>query len=139
MGSFKLPDDLPKNLCFIAAGSGVTPFRSMIKFLLDSGSGTDLWLLHSVKSQAEILFQEDFKTWSGAQKRFHYIPTITQDFDDNWDNETGRIREDLLRKHIPDAPNVYLLCGAPQFVTDVEKILKDTLSVAPERIRREQW
>ena len=44
------------------------------------------------------------------------MQTITQDFDDNWINETGRINETLLLKHIPDKPTTFMLCGPPEFV-----------------------
>lgn len=139
MGSFGLPDTLDQPLCFISAGSGIAPFRSMIKFLLDNSAGKDLWLLHSVKTPADLMFREEMQLWSGTHKRFRYIPTITRDFDDDWKNETGRITETLLRKHLPKTGCTYLLCGPPAFVTDMEKLLRETLKVPAESIRREQW
>jgi glycine betaine catabolism B len=134
-----LPDPLDTPLCFIAAGTGVTPFRSMSKFLIDQSSPVEVWLLHSVKTQKDLLFHDDFSEWSGGAKWFHYVPTITQDFDDNWKNETGRINDTLLLKHIPSQAVTYLLCGPTAFVNDMEALLKGTLAVPPERIKREKW
>jgi ferredoxin-NADP reductase len=133
-----LPEPLPNVICFIAAGTGVTPFRAMIKSLIDTNADADLWLLHSVKTRAELLFQAEFSEWSGLYQRFHYVPTLTQDFDDDWKNETGRINEVLLRKHIPIHPATYLLCGPGTFVADMEEMLKHSLKVEPQHIRREQ-
>jgi len=134
-----LPDPLPDTLCFIAAGTGVTPFRSMIKSLIDTQSTAEVWLLHSVKARGELIFQPQFSEWSGMYNHFHYVPTLTQDFDDNWENETGRINELLLRKHIPEKPVTFMLCGPPAFVGDMDHMLKTSLNIKPENIRREQW
>ena len=134
-----LPEPIPDTLCFIAAGTGVTPFRSVIKYLIDTETPAQLWLLHSVKTKADLLFQPEFSDWSGSHSHFHYVPTLTQDFDDNWKNETGRINEVLLRKHIQDKPVTFMLCGPPAFVGDMEHMLKNVMNVKPEAIRREQW
>jgi ferredoxin-NADP reductase len=137
--SLTLPEPIPETVCFIAAGTGVTPFRSMIKSLLDTDAGTELWLLHSVKTRGELIFQPEFSEWSGSNARFHYVPTLTKDFDDDWKNETGRINEILVRKHIPEKPVTFMLCGPPAFVGDMERMLKEALQVQPANIRREQW
>jgi ferredoxin-NADP reductase len=138
-GSLSLPDVVAEPLVFVAAGTGVTPCRSMIRFLIDQSIQGDFWLLHSVRSQADLLFQDDFKAWSGEYKHFHYVPTITKDYDSTWKNETGRIGEALIRKHVTAHPCVYFLCGPGAFVNDMEKLLKETLQVPQNRIRREKW
>jgi ferredoxin-NADP reductase len=138
-GSLSLPDPVKDSLAFIAAGTGITPFRSMIRFLIDSSVPTEYYLLHSVRSQRELLFHDEFRNWSGKNKNFHYIPTITQDFDNNWIHETGRIGEVLIRKHVTASPCTYLLCGPTAFVNDMEKLLKDNLKFPQDRIRREKW
>jgi NAD(P)H-flavin reductase len=137
--SLMLPDPMPETLCFIAAGTGVTPFRAIIKSLIDTESPADVWLLHSVKTRGELIFQKEFSEWAGLYTRFHYVPTLTQDFDDNWANETGRINEVLVRKHIPEKPVTFMLCGPPAFVGDMEHMLTNTLKIQPAHIRREQW
>jgi ferredoxin-NADP reductase len=96
-------------------------------------------LLHSVRSQRDLLFHEDFLEWMGKNKTFHYVPTITKDFDTDWKHETGRIGETLIRKHVTGHPCTYLLCGPGAFVNDMEKLLKDTLQVPQDRLRREKW
>lgn len=131
------PQTLP--ICMVAAGTGVTPFRSMAKFLVDQGSPTDVWLLHSVKRRDDLLFRDDFTEWSGHNPWFHYVPTITQDADDNWINETGRINQTLLMKHIPQKPTDFLICGPTEFVKDIEALLKRFFDVPEERIRKEKW
>lgn len=138
-GGLALPDPLTEPMCLVAAGTGVTPFRSMIKFLVDHGSPVEVWLLHSVKRQADLLFREEFQDWAGMNRWLHYVPTITRDADENWINETGRINETMIEKHIPKKPVTYLLCGPPAFVSDLQAMLTRQLNVSAEHIRKEKW
>jgi ferredoxin-NADP reductase len=59
-GDFTLPRDKAKKLVFMAGGIGVTPFRSMVKFLIDSGEKRDAVLLYAVKAEEEIAYRHLF-------------------------------------------------------------------------------
>ena len=64
-GTLAMPDSIAgSRSAFIAAGTGVTPFRSMIRYLIDRAAAPDFWLFHSVRSQSELLFDDDFVAWS---------------------------------------------------------------------------
>jgi CDP-4-dehydro-6-deoxyglucose reductase len=138
-GSLSLPEPVAEPLAFIAAGTGITPFRSMVRFLIDNKSRFDTYLMHSVRNHHDLLFREELIEWSTKYPHFHYIPTLTRNVDDTWKNETGRIGEALLRKHLTMHPCTYLLCGPTAFVNDMEKLLRDTLGILSDRIRREKW
>jgi len=137
MGSFSLPDALAGPYYFLAGGSGVTPFRAMIKFILDSKPDTEMWLFHSVKTPDDLIFKEQFLDWS-KNKAFHFVPTFTRVGDGDIKGETGRIGDALLSKHIKMTEGMFFLCGPKEFVTDMEHTLT-RLSVPPARIRRENW
>jgi ferredoxin-NADP reductase len=138
VGSFALPDTLEGPFYFLAGGSGVTPFRSMIKYILDTRPTTEQWLFHSAKDPDDLIFKEELLAWS-KNTAFHYIPTFTR-----WDSpdqkaETGRIGEALLRRHLPLMKGLFFLCGPSEFVAHMEHILTTTFQVSPAQIRREQW
>ena len=59
-GDFTLPKDKNKKLIFIAGGIGVTPFRSMIKYLIDNNEKRDIVIFYSNKSFADIAYKEIF-------------------------------------------------------------------------------
>ena len=61
-GSFVLPKDKNKKLVFIAGGIGVTPFRSMIKYLIDTGDRRAVTMLYSNKTAGDIAYKEIFDT-----------------------------------------------------------------------------
>lgn len=138
-GGLALPDRLSEPACLIGAGTGVAPFRAIVRFLIDSGNAVPVWLVQSARGRQDLLFGEEFAAWQRAHDWFHYVPTLTRDFDDHWRNETGRISEALVRRHIPDGPMTYFLCGPPEFVKDIEAMLARQQGARPEQIRREKW
>ena len=63
MGDFVLPKDATIPLVFVAGGIGVTPYRSMIKHLIDSKIPRDITLLYAAKESAELAFLDIFSTY----------------------------------------------------------------------------
>ena len=59
-GDFTIPKDPTKKLVFIAGGIGVTPFRSMIKFLIDAKQKRDIVLIYSNKKSTDIAYKDIF-------------------------------------------------------------------------------
>ncbi len=62
-GDFVLPDDKNLQLVFIAGGMGITPYHSMIKYLLDSGEKRQITLLYGVQTQGEAAFLDLFEKY----------------------------------------------------------------------------
>ena len=56
MGDFVLPLDTSIPLVFVAAGMGITPVRSMIKWLHDSGQKRSIHLIYKVPTTRELAF-----------------------------------------------------------------------------------
>ena len=59
-GGFVLPKDKSKKLVFIAGGIGITPFRSMIHYLLDTKEARDAVLFYANKTSADIAYKDLF-------------------------------------------------------------------------------
>jgi NADH oxidoreductase Hcr len=137
MGKFSLPEPLVGPYYFLAGGSGVTPFRSMIKFIIDTRPTTDMWLFHSVKTPDDLIFKDELLARS-QNPTFHFVPTFTRTTEFDIEGETGRIGEVLLRKHLKMMEGTFFLCGPKEFVTDMEHTLV-RLGVPTPRIRRENW
>ncbi len=60
-GDFVLPRDPSIPLTFIAGGIGITPFRSMVKYLIDTGEKRDIVLFYSNYAEDEIVFRDVFE------------------------------------------------------------------------------
>ena len=57
-GDFTLPEDKTKKLVFMAGGIGITPFRSMIDYLLDKQEKRDIVLFYSNRTQQDAAYLE---------------------------------------------------------------------------------
>ncbi|HTR18499.1 MAG TPA: hypothetical protein VMH91_00765 [Candidatus Paceibacterota bacterium] len=56
-GGFVLPRNRDKKLVFIAGGIGITPFRSMIEYLLGTKEKRDIVLLYANRTPADIAYK----------------------------------------------------------------------------------
>lgn len=60
MGDFVLPKDTSIPLVFVAGGIGITPVRSMIKFLYDTSEIRKVKLIYAARSWEEVAFRKLF-------------------------------------------------------------------------------
>jgi ferredoxin-NADP reductase len=122
MGDFTLPQDKSEKSAFIAGGIGITPFRSMIKYLIDKNDKRDIVALYSNKTADEIVYKDIFDQ---AQQLLGIktIYTLTGQIE-NWSGEVGRISPDMIKKHIPDYDGrTFYVSGTHQMVTGMKKLL----------------
>jgi ferredoxin-NADP reductase len=58
IGDFTMPKNVNKKLVFIAGGIGITPFRSMLKYLIDRKQKRDIVVVYSAKNKNEFVYQD---------------------------------------------------------------------------------
>ncbi len=77
MGDFVLPKDKTIPLLFIAGGIGITPYRSILKFLIDTGEKRDITLIYALADASELAFEDILQ--KGATKFIKHIGRLTAD------------------------------------------------------------
>lgn len=127
-GNFTLPKDSQKKIVFIAGGIGVTPFRSMIKSLVDTKEKRDIVLFYSNKTKKDIAYREVFDQ---AEKELGIktVYAITDDTDSQFlpNEEKGMVTMDMIKKYVPDAHDrIFYLSGPQGMVAAFEKTLQET-------------
>src|SRR3989344_4880530 len=109
-GDFVLPKDKNKKLAFIAGGVGITPFRSMAKYLIDKNMQCDIVLLYSANRPEEFVFTELFNDAKSRGLKPVYI--------------TERVNDELIRQNIPDwKDRLFYVSGPQPMVKAIEKTL----------------
>jgi ferredoxin-NADP reductase len=104
-GDFVLPRDPAQKLVFIAGGIGITPFRSMVKDLIDREEKRDAVLFYSNRTPEEIAYRTLFD--EAAQKIGIKTNYITTDGPNG-----GRLTADIIKKEVPDyAERMFYLSG----------------------------
>jgi ferredoxin-NADP reductase/Na+-translocating ferredoxin:NAD+ oxidoreductase RnfD subunit len=123
-GDFTLPKDPKQKLAFIAGGIGITPFRSMIKNLIDRGEKRDAILFYSNRSADEIAYRDVFD--DAEQKigmRTIYITTGAGTPNADGGN---RLTADTIKKEIPDyGERMFYLSGTHAMTNAFEKTLRE--------------
>ncbi len=112
---------------FVATGTGIAPFRSM---LLDHLPKTQpqVTLLFGVRYEHGLLYRDELEHLERHYPSFRFVPTITRPTE-TWTGRTGRVQshlDEVLALHTPDEifnVDVYI-CGLKEMVDDVRKELK---------------
>jgi len=125
-GDFVLPKDERKKLVFIAGGIGITPFRSIIKYLIDLKQKRSIVLLYANKTADEIIYKDIF---TEAEKELGlktvYTLTDKDKIPANWKGEIGRIDAAMIARQVPDyKERTFYLSGPHAMVVAYEDVLK---------------
>jgi ferredoxin-NADP reductase len=142
-GKFVLQDD-GKQCLFIASGTGLAPFMSMIETLLATGESRVIHLLHGVSHEHDLAWRE-WLTEIEADERLplHYAGTVSRPKDNpNWTGLTGRVEtvvsSELDRRGLNPENTTLYLCGNPEMITAVDEIAT-ARGFPPEQVRKELY
>ena len=137
-GDFTLPKDPKQKLVFMAGGTGITPFRSMLKYLLDMHQRRDIVLLYANRTADEIAYKDilsEAQTKLGI-KVFCTL-TNTKAIPRNWPGFVGRIDERVIRAAVPDyKERTFYVSGSLDMVRAYEHILKN-MRVRHDQIKKD--
>jgi len=142
-GKFLLQDDGRRAL-FVASGTGLAPFISMIETLRDRGQTRDIVLLHGVSYDYDLAWRQQLTDLQdGGHFPLRYVATISRpQHCPDWSGCTGRVEtivESQLDEHglTPETATIYL-CGNPEMITAVEEIAA-ARGFPPEQVRKELY
>ena len=122
-GIFVLPTDLDKEHFFICTGTGIAPFRSMLRHIkAHSIPFHKIHLLFGTRRREDLLYEAEMRALEAELPGFHYHPTLSRQ---HWEGRTGYVH-DIYRELCQDHPEAkFMLCGWTAMVDDAqEKILE---------------
>jgi ferredoxin-NADP reductase len=112
---------------FIATGTGIAPFRSMLLEHLPK-SHPRVTLLFGVRHEEGLLYRDDLENLAKQYQSFRFLPTITRPTE-TWMGRAGRVQQ-----HLDEALTVpsyedqstldVYICGLKEMVDDVRAELK---------------
>ena len=139
-GDFTLPKNPALPLAFIAGGIGITPFRSMIKYLVDTDQRRDVVLLYSNNAEDEIAFGDLFdEARHKIGLKAIYTLTDTSRICQGWCGERGLIDADMIRRGVPGiGSRLFFISGPPAMVNAMKGTLR-SLGVPRGRIRSDYF
>jgi ferredoxin/flavodoxin---NADP+ reductase len=142
-GRFMLQDD-GRTALFVASGTGLAPFMSMLDTLRARGQTREIVLLHGVSYDHDLAWREELLglETEGAFP-LHYVATVSRPQQcPDWAGLTGRV-ETIVPEQLdthdlrPDNATLYL-CGNPEMIVAVDE-LAQARGWEAEQIRKELY
>ena len=137
-GQFYFDETLHRSMVLIAAGSGITPMISMLRYIDDLKLATSVTLLYCVRTAADIIFQSELARLERSLPNFKYEVCLSQP-DLAWKGHSGRLTGEFVSQHLIDVDSpTFFVCGPEGFMDNARQILS-TLGVKQERILQESF
>jgi ferredoxin-NADP reductase len=138
-GYFVWEDSGESPRLLVAGGSGIVPFRSMVRHCTAVASVVPLRLLYSARSLTEVIYREEL-TRLAAQDAVDIRFTLTREWPQGWRGHRGRIDRRLLDdvSWRPDQAPLTYICGPSGFVETAARALVQS-GHEPSQIRTERF
>lgn len=137
-GKFTL-DDPQEKIAFLSGGIGITPIRSICKYVVDKKLDTDIILVYANRSIKDIVFKEDFELMQKQYPKLKVSHVLSEPAP-GFKCCLGRIDRQIIITEVPDyTQRKFYLCGPPAMVEAMKKILIKELSLPEENIITENF
>jgi ferredoxin-NADP reductase len=126
-------------LLLLAGGSGIVPFRSILRHRAAAGSSVPVRLLYSSRALDEVIYREELAGFAaGAEVDVRF--TLTREWPEGWTGFRRRIDDELLREIAwsPEERPLVYICGPTAFVETAASGLVG-LGHEPSRIKTERF
>ncbi len=136
-GVFYLPEKLDHDLVLICTGTGIAPFRSMIKDIFaKSKEYKHIHLIFGTRTKDGILYLEDWKKLQSQMENFTFSVALSRE---EYEGYQGYVHNLYLKKYKNVSPQrKFFLCGWQTMVDECKKNLLE-LGYADNQIIEELY
>ena len=126
---------------FIATGTGVAPFRSMVQWLLACADGSrshSFWLVYGTRYPEDVYYREEFEALAARYPNFHYVVTLSRAKED-WTGRRGYVQE-CVREIVGDRKDMQAyICGLNDMVSANRNLLNEELGWDRKQVIYERY
>ncbi len=124
------------DLVFLAGGSGITPFMSIIRDALDMNRDLAMHLIYGSRIQEDIIFAEELAALERDGSNLK-VDIIISEPPEGYDGPTGFLDTDMIRTLVGDVTGkTFYMCG-PHAMYGLCQGSLDELGVSSRRVKRE--
>lgn len=128
---------LSKDIVFVSAGTGLTPFISMVGDLLNNGFKNNIILLKGFRNEENCLYDNELLELKKKHSNLEFHNIFSRPKDKDYDDK-GYV-QDFLKKYIPkDLKSHVYICGLSPMINAVEK-KSISLGILKENIFYEKY
>jgi ferredoxin-NADP reductase len=136
-GSFLLPEDTDVEYVFVAGGIGITVFRSMLRYIADTGEPYRVTLVYSNRDRSSTPFLDELAELEQRIPRLRVVLTMTDD--EAWEGERRRVDPAMLADVLGGLDGrTFLVAGPPAMAEGVADSLREA-GVPEERVRADRF
>jgi ferredoxin-NADP reductase len=127
-----------EDLVFLAGGSGITPFMSMIRHAVHRKRPLKMHLLYGSRRPEDVIFGGELARLADSRDNFGFSLVISEP-PRGYQGLTGFLSAERIREHVGDLEGkTFYLCG-PREMTDFCLAALKELRVPPWKIRQEVY
>ncbi len=136
-GEFLLPTSEAEKMVWVAGGIGVTPFRSMIRELVQTNRARDVIMFYCINSEQDAAYREEFEDVCGrAGVKMHLVVAKPSE---SWKGLTGFLTKEIIAEHVPDYKDrTFFFSGPPMMVQNYAKLVR-TMRVPKKQIKTDYF
>ncbi len=139
LGLFILDPSSRRNKVFVATGTGIAPFRSILLDVFSASRASpvpyNIFLYWGLRFEEDIFWREEFEALSRANPTFSFRLILSRPAP-TWAGLTGHVTEHILENEKKLGENDYYLCGNKSMIEDMKEILL-MRNVPKEQIKTE--
>ena len=128
-----------KNIVGIAGGSGITPFRSIAKAIIDGSIDAQLTVLYGSSDEEDIIYYDEFQAFERENPdKIKFVHVLSCDVVSLEGCEQGFITSGLIEKYCDVKNSSFFICGPQIMYNFIEKEM-EKFELPHKRIRREAF
>lgn len=137
LGRFVMLEPVESDIVFVATGTGVAPFVSMLGHIMNMGNTShDLYLFFGVRYVYDLIYRDLFEGWAKKYSNFHFIPTISRPETPDWKGRVGYVQK-ALQETIKDPSDKHVyICGLHDMVEQTKTLCEN---MGFPVVRFEKW
>jgi ferredoxin-NADP reductase len=137
-GEFYFDEAIHRSIVLIAAGSGITPMISILRYIDDLHISTPVTLLYCVRTRKDIIFETELERLKNSLPNFKCGVSLSQP-DETWKGHSGRFNREFLLDMVAEFETpTFFLCGPSGFMANAHQVL-NSLGVDESRVAEESF
>ena len=124
-----------KTVVGLAGGSGITPFVSLAKAIVDGDEDASLTLIYGARTERELLFKAELDDMAAKCEKIKTVYVLSDEDNENY--EKGFITKDIITKYAPEGEEYSIfMCGPQGMYEFLDKEIAE-LNIRQKFVRKE--
>lgn len=138
-GLFTLDESHMENLVLIAGGTGISPIRSILKYMIDTGKQVPTSIIYGARTPQELIYHDEFQAIHQRYPLIGIYFTVDNDGGTPWPWHRGHIDKEFIKECVHDLHGAhYYVVGPPKMIQNLLHYLEE-LGVPTNHIHTERW